>query len=281
LFKHNFHTHTTYSDGKAEPEEYIKAAIEKGLRSLGFSEHAPLPFENNFSVKDVHQLNQYVTEIRGLKEKYKEQLNIYAALEADYIPGVSLGFKLLKDNFNLDYIIGSVHLVKHPDDRMWFIDGPDREVWKNGLEGLFNNNIRTAVTAYFHQVMGMIASQKPEVIGHIDKIMMHNRNDFFTEDEKWYRDLVSQCLEVAKQHNCIIEINTRGLYMKRYHSFFPGPGIMKEMAKLQIPVTISSDAHKPDEVALGVDDAAEALRAAGYEDVWIFEGNSWRSVPLA
>jgi len=281
LFKHNFHTHSAYSDGKATPEKYVMEAIAQDLHSLGFSEHAPLPFENNFSVKDISQLNQYVTEIRGLKEKYKEQLNIYASLEADYIPGVSLDFKLLKDNFNLDYIIGSVHLVKTFDDRMWFIDGPDREVWKNGLEALFNNSIRAAVTAYFHQVMGMITSQKPEVIGHIDKIIMHNRNEFFTEDEKWYRDLVSQCLEVAKKYNSIIEINTRGLYMNRYHSFFPGPVIMKEMAKLQIPVTISSDAHKPDEIALRMDDAAEALRAAGYEDVWIFEDSFWRSVPLA
>lgn len=281
MFKHNFHTHTTYSDGKAEPEEYIKAAIEKGLRSLGFSEHAPLPFENNFSVKDASQLKKYVEEIRGLGKKYKEQLNIYAALEADYIPGVSLDFKLLKDNFRLDYIIGSVHLVKHTDDRMWFIDGPDREVWKTGHESLFNNDIRSAVRAYYHQVMEMITSQKPEVIGHIDKILMHNRNEFFTEDEKWYRNLVSQCLEVTKQHKSIVEINTRGLYKNRYHSFFPGPGIMKEMAKLQIPVTISSDAHTPREVALRLNDAAEALRAAGYKDVWIFEDGFWKAVTLA
>ena len=281
MFKHNFHTHTTYSDGKAEPEKYIEAAIAAGMLSLGFSEHAPLPFENNFSVKDASQLNKYVEEIRGLGRKYKEQLNIYAALEADYIPGVSLDFKLLKDNFRLDYIIGSVHLVKHADDRMWFIDGPDREVWKTGLESLFNNDIRSAVRAYYHQVMEMITSQKPEVIGHIDKILMHNRNEFFTEDEKWYRDLVSQCLEIAKQENSIVEINTRGLYKNRYHSFFPGPGIMKEMAKLQIPVTISSDAHTPREVALRLKDAAEALRAAGYKDVWIFEDGFWKAVPLA
>lgn len=281
MFKHNFHTHTTYSDGKAEPEEYIKAAIEKGLRSLGFSEHAPLPFENNFSVKDASQLKKYVEEIRSLGKKYKEQLNIYAALEADYIPGVSLDFKLLKDNFRLDYIIGSVHLVKHTDDRMWFIDGPDREVWKTGLESLFNNDIRSAVRAYYHQVMEMITSQKPEVIGHIDKILMHNRNEFFTEDEKWYRDLLLGCLEVAKQQNSIVEINTRGLYKKRYHTYFPGPHIMKEMHNMHIPVTISSDAHKPDEVALRLNDAATTLLSAGYKDVWIFENTDWKAVPLA
>jgi histidinol-phosphatase (PHP family) len=281
LFKHNFHTHSNYSDGSDSPEAYIIEAIASGMKSLGFSEHAPLPLENNFSVKNADRLRLYVEEVRALKEKYKEQLYIYAAIEADYIPGVSLDFKLLKDDFNLDYIIGSVHLVKNHDDRLWFIDGPDREIWKNGLDSLFSNDIRAAVTAYYHQVMEMITSQKPEVIGHIDKIMMHNQNEFFNEEEKWYRDLVSQCLGAAKEHNSIIEINTRGRYKKRYPSFFPGSGIMKEMAKLQIPVTISSDAHMPGEVALLLDDAAEALRAAGYQEVWIFKDRFWKAVSLA
>ena len=280
MFKHNFHTHTIYSDGKAEPEKYIEAAIEAGLLSLGFSEHAPLPFENNFSVKDAGRLDQYVREVRSLKTKYKEKLNIYVALEADYIPGVSLDFRLLKEQFELDYVIGSLHLVKRADDRLWFIDGPDREIWKSGLESLFNNDIRSAVTAYYHQVMEMIETQRPEVIGHIDKILMHNYNEFFNEDEEWYRKLVFECLEVAKQCNSIIEINTRGLYKKRYHTYFPGPGIMKVMHNMHIPATISSDAHKPNEVALGLNDAATTLLAAGYKEIWIFEENYWKAVPL-
>ena len=250
------------------------------MHSLGFSEHAPLPFENSFSVKDAVSLRNYVEEIRRLKDKYKDDLNIYVALEADYIPGMSLNFGSLKEDFGLDYIIGSVHLVKKDDDRMWFIDGPSREVWKKGLETIFDNDIRSAITAYYEQVIDMIQTQSPEVIGHIDKILMHNKNEFMNEDASWYRELVMPCLKVAREHGSIIEVNTRGLYKKRYHTFFPGPWILNEMYKLGIPVTISTDAHIPEDVNKLLGDAENAVRQAGYKEVWIMKENGWSAEPL-
>jgi len=41
--KTNLHTHTNFSDGSAEPEVYVKKAIELGFTALGFSDHSPLP----------------------------------------------------------------------------------------------------------------------------------------------------------------------------------------------------------------------------------------------
>ncbi len=35
----NYHTHTTYCDGKNTPEEIVLCAIEKGFTSIGFSGH--------------------------------------------------------------------------------------------------------------------------------------------------------------------------------------------------------------------------------------------------
>lgn len=280
MFKHNFHTHTTYSDGKAEPEAYIRAAIAAGMKSLGFSEHAPLPFENSFAVQDAFQLGQYVEEIQELKDEYSGKLNIFVALEADYIPGASLGFDHLKREYGLDYIIGSVHLVNDKVGRMWFIDGPDREIWKKGLEAIFDNDIRAAVTAYYEQVMNMISSQKPEVIGHLDKILMHNKNEFMNEEEDWYRELLMQCLEVARDHDSIIEINTRGLYKKRYHTFFPGPWVIQKMHEMNIPVTLSTDAHLPEDVNKLLGEAETAVRRAGYKELWIMKENGWSAEPI-
>ena len=41
--KTNFHTHTTWCDGKDSPETVILAAIGKGFSAIGFSSHAMLP----------------------------------------------------------------------------------------------------------------------------------------------------------------------------------------------------------------------------------------------
>lgn len=280
MFKHNFHTHTSFCDGSSEPEQYVEAALAAGLKSIGFSGHAPVPFENNFAIKNAVSLHEYCREIERLKEKYAEKIRVFLALEADYIPGITTDFSEFRADCNLDYIIGSVHLVKNSEGQLWFIDGPNREVWINGLLNDFNGGIEKAVSAYYHQISMMVESQKPDVIGHLDKIKMHNRGEYFREDDHWYISLLKQTLEVIKDAGCIVEVNTRGVYKKRSDSLFPGMNVLKEMNRLKIPVTISSDAHKPHEVGLLLDQAARALMIAGYKEVYFFNKKKWESISL-
>ena len=40
MIKANFHTHTTYCDGKNTPEEMVQAAIALGMTAIGFSGHS-------------------------------------------------------------------------------------------------------------------------------------------------------------------------------------------------------------------------------------------------
>lgn len=42
--KASFHTHSGYCDGEGNLEEIVLSALDLGLRDLGFSSHAPLPF---------------------------------------------------------------------------------------------------------------------------------------------------------------------------------------------------------------------------------------------
>ena len=280
MFKHNFHTHTSYCDGSSNPEEYVLAALNAGLESIGFSGHSPVPFENNFAIRDSESLAEYCSEINTLKKKYQGKINVYLALEADFIPGVTLDFKHFFDEYKLDYIIGSVHLVINERKFLWFIDGPYRDRWKKGLELEFSGDIRKAVGAYYGQINQMIESQQFDVIGHLDKIKMHNQDEYFRETDAWYIKLFMETLELAKARNCIIEVNTRGLYKKRSNALFPGEMILEEMHKMNIPVTINSDAHKPEEVGLLLNEAAEVLLNTAYREVYIFSSGGWKSIPL-
>lgn len=106
----NLHTHSIYSDGKSQPREIVEEAVRQGLTTLGFSEHSPLPFDNNFSVKSA-DMPRYVAEIAQLKTEFKDKIDIYCGLEADYITGVSEPFAVTKEKYHLDYLIGGVHLV--------------------------------------------------------------------------------------------------------------------------------------------------------------------------
>jgi histidinol-phosphatase (PHP family) len=267
----------------------VEEAVRQGFTTLGFSEHSPLPFDNNFSVKSA-DMPRYVSEIAQLKEEYKGQIDLYCGLEADYLTGVSEPFAVTKEKYHLDYLIGGVHLVvnKAPEpvegptptintDEIWFIDGPKWEVYDDGLQRLFGGDIRRAVRRFFEQTNEMIENEPFDIIAHFDKIKMHNRDRYFHEDETWYRKLALETLDLIRQKGIVMEVNTRGIYKKRYNGFYPSPWLMKEACKMGIPAIISADAHHFSEISLEFEAAEEALKQAGYRSVVNLKDGRWVS----
>lgn len=276
----NYHTHSNFSDGGKPAENYIQEAIRQGMSDLGFSDHAPMPFKNTFSIQSGNY-ESYCLEINRLKDVYADKLNIFLGLEIDFIPGMMEDFAGLIHQGNLDYSIGSVHLIGHGnEENLWFTDGPKIETYDSGLQTFFGGDIRKAVKAFYSQTNQMIVSQKFDVIGHFDKVKMHNQNRYFTEDEKWYVDLVFETLDLIRQNGIIVEVNTRGIYKKRSDSFFPSDFILRRMKELNIPVIISSDAHQPEEIQLLFNEAIEAVSKAGYQEIMRFTKNGWITVNL-
>lgn len=272
----NLHTHSVYSDGKSQPREIVEEAIRQGFIELGFSEHSPLPFDNNFSVKSEN-MPKYVAEIAQLKAEFKDKIDIYCALEADYITGVSETFSVTKEKYHLDYLIGGVHLVgqsANPNE-LWFIDGPKWEIYDEGLQKFYGGDIRKAVKRFYEQSNEMIENEQFDIIAHFDKIKMHNRERYFHEDETWYRKLALETLDLIRQKGLIMEINTRGIYKKRYNGFYPSPWLLDEAYKMGIPTIISTDAHHFTEISLEFAAAEEALRQAGYRSVVQFKDGRW------
>ncbi len=276
----NLHTHTHFCDGKAKPLAFVKEALKQGFDTLGFSGHAPLPFENKIAIVP-EDLPSYIKEIRRLKEYYHDQINIPLALEFDFIPGISTDFQQVSQENKLDYTIGSIHLIgDDTSEHLWFIDGENPEPYEQGLQTNFHNNIRKAVTAYFNQLNTMIESQAPDIIGHLDKVKMHNRSRFFKEDEPWFQQHIDETLKLIKEKGSIIEVNTRGLYKKRSDSLFPGVSTLKKIKALNIPITISTDAHKPEELSLLIPETQSLVRELGFSQLMNFN-NGWEEISLS
>jgi len=286
----NLHTHTFFSDGSSAPGEYLEEAIRQGFSVLGFSDHSPVPFDNNFAIRE-ERLDEYCNAIRMLDPSPFSPplegrgrgwgIKILLGLEIDYIPGITKPIEEYRKTNQFDYFIGSVHLVRNGNDPgLWFIDGPDISIYDQGLIDFFQGDIRNGVKSYYHQINRMILAQKPDIIGHLDKIKMHNRNRYFREDENWYVQLVDETLDLIKENQCVVEVNTRGIYKKRADSLFPGPEILRKLFKMKIPVTLSSDAHKPKELSLYFDEAKKLLSEIGFKSLSVITSDGWREVPL-
>ncbi|TRX70324.1 histidinol-phosphatase [Carboxylicivirga sp. M1479] len=272
----SFHTHSDFCDGKASVEEVCEKAIELGLGAVGFSSHAPVAFETTWAM-NFHKMDSYVKEVERCRLKYKDQLEVYRSLETDFIaPGKSIPFDEYRALGQLDYIIGSVHLVANPQSQqgLWFLDGPV-ENYEKGLNTCFNGDAVAAVQQYYSQIQEMVRTQKPDVIAHMDKVVMNNKNRFFTEEDAWYQDVVEETLQVIAKSESIVEINTRGIYRGKYHTWFPNERIIKRCVDLNIPLTVSVDAHHPDELIAGFEEAVLALQKMGCRYLSVFTELGW------
>jgi histidinol-phosphatase (PHP family) len=275
----NYHTHTHFCDGSAAPEEYVKAAIDEGFSDLGFSAHAPLPFDNKWSVRP-DMLEKYTAEVRRLQKVYASKIRIHLGLEADYIAGITGSFDKVRAQCGFDYIIGAVHLVKSDrSDHLWFIDG-DPSGYDEGLRDIYQMDIKAGVDAYFKQLWEMISSERFDILAHADKIKMNNRGLYFSTDERWYQEYIEQTISLIAARQFIVEVNTRGIYKKRSPEFYPSIPMLEKLFAGSVKVTISTDAHQPGELSLQWKEAADCLKSIGYRHIMGFDGKGWTERPL-
>ena len=114
IFPSNLHAHTFYCDGKNNAEDYILTAIEKGFTSVGLSGHSFTKFDTEYCMSEKGTL-EYLEELKNLKEKYKDRIQVYIGIEADFYSEFN---PKLDENLGLDFRIGSVHYIKDKEKEL-------------------------------------------------------------------------------------------------------------------------------------------------------------------
>lgn len=277
----NYHTHTAFCDGQGEPEDYVLEAINCGLQAIGFSSHASLPFTNNWTLQ-AQQIDEYCGIINSLKVKYAGLIQIYLGLEIDYLSQIT-GHRFSEfEELNLDYTIGSVHFGTEPVAGEFLTFHSSEDNFIKIIDYCFNGSTQKFVCSYYESVRNMVRSVKPNIIGHLDLIKKFNHEDkYFSENQGWYRTEILNTLEVIAKYQAILEINTSGLARGEVQEFYPSKWILKEARKLNIPVLINSDAHRPEAVNAKFIEAREAILEAGYTEQMILVDHTWKSKRLS
>lgn len=117
----NLHCHSTHSDGRLDPEEIVRAALEAGLTHVGISDHfrtAKLAATARYVIPE--ELEIYIADIRKLAARYAEQITVLVGLEIDFSERTPLeqlwarGFSQTPLN-SLDYVL--FEYVEDPDWR--------------------------------------------------------------------------------------------------------------------------------------------------------------------
>ena len=129
----NYHTHT-YRCGHAamdSDESYVLSAIKAGFKQLGMSDHAPYPeLKKERDRMNFSQLEEYLSSMRHLKEKYKDQIDLKIGFEMEYFDEYDSYIDFL--SHKVEYLI----LGQHYPTRFAEIDycHADREVTREEIE---------------------------------------------------------------------------------------------------------------------------------------------------
>lgn len=272
----NYHTHCAFCDGKLMPEDYVLSAVKKGFTSIGFTSHAPVLFETDWTMKPTN-LPIYIDLINSLKGKYKNEIQIYTGLETDYYPGC----KDYRDYPGVDYTIGAIHFIYDEKNRKYMaLDGSIDEFIET-LDITFNGDIQALVETYYDLLREMLKTHTPDILAHLDVIKKNNiNNQFFIETDSWYRKQVEELLKIIKKNNVIVEVNTGGISRGYTTDVYPSSWILRLMKQMDIPLVLNSDAHHPDWIDTYYNNALDIIKKSGYTHERILYDGHWQDVIL-
>jgi histidinol-phosphatase (PHP family) len=266
IYKTDYHIHTTYSDGKADPEEYIGKAISAGINEIGFSDHLNIFFSDEYSCIKPDSINEYISHLNKIKRSTPGFI-IKTGLEVDYFPGKEEEIYNFVHDLDLDYIIGSVHFLgeKTPESGTNYVESGPAYYENRDIDELFEN--------YFAHVIGAVESGLFDIIAHCDLVRYYNFRPK-ANPEYLYRRLANK----MKVHDVVFEINTNGRN-RPVGDFYPDRRFLKVFSEEKVPVCVNSDAHIPDRVGQHFDEAYNLLKEAGFKEMAVFSNRERFLVP--
>ena len=220
---YNYHTHT-YKCGHASGkiEDYIKRAIQCGIKYMGFSDHMPYICSDGYEFAGrvpVSEADAYFSEIELLREKYKDKIDIKIGFEMEYYPlcfdnmlkkAIELGaeYLILGEHFTAEEHPGGVHTITETDN----------------VERL---------KEYVTCVVEAIKSGVFTYVAHPDIIN-------FVGDVSVYQKEMRKICVASRTHNIPLEINFLGIRDKRR---YPMEIFLEIAGEEKSPITFGFDAH--------------------------------------
>ncbi|MEE1278920.1 MAG: histidinol-phosphatase HisJ family protein [Acutalibacteraceae bacterium] len=269
--KQNLHIHTTYADGKDGPEEIVIEAVKRGFDSIGFSEHSYMSFSSYPYQMKIEDMPKYQAEIRRLKDKYKNVIDIFCGMELEMYSSVPT------DNF--DYLIGSVHYLDFGDNILGF----DRSLEETiaYINTNFGGKGIEFAKKYYKTVANLSENRKIDIIGHFDLVTKNNeKGKFIDTSSKEYLDFGFEAIHALKGKIPFFEVNTGAISRGYRTSPYPQIEFLKEFNRCGFGVVITSDCHDKNFIDCYYEEAKELIAEAGFKSKWVLKSSGFEEVSL-
>lgn len=259
------HIHTDFSsDGSTSMKQMIEKAISIGLTDICFTDHMDYEFpiirELKFSEKNfVFDPKPYVKSIASCKREHEPNINIRTGVEIGLKVEVEAKIKALLSEYNFDYVIGSVHVIKE-------VDPYHQEYWS-----LFESEEKGILT-YFQTMLSCIETLNDfDALGHLDYIVRYapSGNKFYSYEK--FSDVIDEILRQCIKKDKALEINTSGYKKNKMPN--PHRDVIRRYLDLGGElITIGSDAHTIDFLAYEFDKCKKMLIEIGFHQYVTYHG---------
>lgn len=238
----NYHTHTTFCDGKNSPEEIVKEAIKQGLSEIGFTGHSYTFFDESYCMS-LENTKKYKENINELKEKYKDYIKIFLGVEQDYFSEEST------DDY--DYVIGSVHYI-YKDGKYLEIDRSS-DYFVSLVKEYYNGSYYSLCEDYYQLVSNIYNKTRCDIVGHFDLVTKYNEGErLFSESDLYYKNMVKKAVDILSQEKVLFEINTGAMARGLKSTPYPSPYIRKLLKEKKCLFVASSDCHRKEFLTFGL-----------------------------
>jgi len=264
------HVHTSrcgHATGNAI--DYVQAARERGISTLVFAEHMPLPEEFDQARRlSLHpdDLAIYAEEILRLASDFSD-IKVILGLEIDWLPGYEEYTAEMIERaraLGVSVLLGSVHFLDG-----WAFDDPHQiSRWdERDVDSVYDDYFETWCQAAQSGMFDIMAHPDlPKKFGH--RPVNHT--------DSWYVE-AARC---AAATSTAVEVSTAGL-RKPVNEMYPAPELLAKFFAAGVEVTVGSDAHSPAEVGHSLEVAYSLVSAVGYGHVVCPDGDGkWRLVQL-
>lgn len=249
----DFHTHSTFStDGTDKLVEMANSAVEKGLKTICFTEHNDFDYPGGEFLLDTEA---YRNELFRIREQLSGKIEVLFGVELGLMKHLGERLRKYVGEWDFDFVIGSTHLI----------DGKDPYL----PEYFAELGQKNGVLRYFESILENIGAFSDfDVCGHLDYAVRYSPEKCYNPVD--FREIIDEILRKIVSLGKGIEINTAGLRKGLSHAN-PHPFILKRYRELGGEIiTVGSDAHNTADIAADFDIAESFLKDAGFEFYTVF-----------
>jgi len=279
----DLHVHCEYSiDAEGSVEDYVTAAIDKGIRWICFTTHCDLDPQRRHHdgrvrlhgrIVDVTDrwLDDYVAEISQVSEKYSGAgVTVLCGLEVGYVPGIEDLIEDFISSHTFDFILGGIHTL----------EGVDIVSPREAPDYFARRSLDDLIRIYFEYLDAAVDTGLFDCIAHID---IYKRCGFAYYGEPIrvaHRGRIEQVLEKMANRDIGLELNSGGL-RKGLPTIYPEGEILELARSIGIArITMGSDAHRPGDVGSGLDICRQAALGAGFTTVNVWQERQPHELPI-